>query len=357
MAALEALGTVEEQPDAIVLACFGDPGLEALRERAGCPVVCMVDASINYARSLGYRPGIVTGGASWQRLLPPMLRRLGIDGQVPISCLEANWRTTFRKEIWGRAAPSWEDTGGAVDSWACIGEHGRSPVAISSGGRRSWRVVPTGGSELLPRRAILPRPGFCCGGCPQPPCREGPLSQRHVVLITPVAGVGPVGPPSALVPARATSVPPTPSPVGLSSDGVLKSEPMAPVGSRVGGPKGNNGGPGTFEHGRVTGPSASCLRPPPRRTVGRGRSSSTLKSTAPTWCSAISGIGSFNDAGHGHGIARPFATIIVALRASCIDVVLPKPSIPRRLRTPRGLPRFWCLRLVSKRPGFPMVRT
>lgn len=90
MAALEALDTVEEQPDAIVLACFGDPGLEALRERAGCPVVCMVDASINYARSLGYRPGIVTGGASWQRLLPPMLRRLGIDGQVPISCLEAN---------------------------------------------------------------------------------------------------------------------------------------------------------------------------------------------------------------------------------------------------------------------------
>lgn len=90
MAALEALDTVEEPPGAIVLACFGDPGLEALRERAGCPVICMVDASINYARSLGYRPGIVTGGASWRRLLPPMLRRLGVDGPVPIACLEAN---------------------------------------------------------------------------------------------------------------------------------------------------------------------------------------------------------------------------------------------------------------------------
>lgn len=58
-------------PDGIVIACFGDPGLLALRELAGCPVTGLAEAALAQASSLG-RCAILTGGQAWK----PMLERL-----------------------------------------------------------------------------------------------------------------------------------------------------------------------------------------------------------------------------------------------------------------------------------------
>jgi allantoin racemase len=71
-AALDAWAQASEQHDfdAVLLACFGDPGLEALRELCAVPVVGMADASIRLAAAEGQRFGIVTGGERWG----PMLR-------------------------------------------------------------------------------------------------------------------------------------------------------------------------------------------------------------------------------------------------------------------------------------------
>ncbi|GAP39006.1 aspartate/glutamate racemase family protein [Piscinibacter sakaiensis] len=58
-------------PDAVLIGCFGDPGLLALRELAPMPVTGLAEAAMRAAAARG-RYGIVTGGAAWA----PMLRRL-----------------------------------------------------------------------------------------------------------------------------------------------------------------------------------------------------------------------------------------------------------------------------------------
>jgi Asp/Glu/hydantoin racemase len=57
--------------DAVLIGCFGDPGLEALRELAGARVHGLAEAAMVEAARRG-RFAIVTGGRRW----PPVLRRL-----------------------------------------------------------------------------------------------------------------------------------------------------------------------------------------------------------------------------------------------------------------------------------------
>ncbi|RZL00343.1 MAG: Asp/Glu racemase [Rubrivivax sp.] len=58
-------------PQAVLVACFGDPGVWALREMTGVPVIGLAEAAMKEARAIGPF-GIVTGGAAWG----PMLQRL-----------------------------------------------------------------------------------------------------------------------------------------------------------------------------------------------------------------------------------------------------------------------------------------
>ena len=69
--AYAAFVAAEGAPDAVLLGCFGDPGVAALRELSGLPVVGLAEAAMRQASALG-RYAIVTGGAAWG----PMLRRL-----------------------------------------------------------------------------------------------------------------------------------------------------------------------------------------------------------------------------------------------------------------------------------------
>ena len=47
--------------DCLLLACFGDPGIFALREICPMPVIGLVEASLIEAKKLGSRISIVTG--------------------------------------------------------------------------------------------------------------------------------------------------------------------------------------------------------------------------------------------------------------------------------------------------------
>lgn len=60
-----------ERPDAMLIGCFGDPGLFALRAGAGVPVSGLAEAAFLSAAKHG-RFAIVTGGEAWR----PMLERL-----------------------------------------------------------------------------------------------------------------------------------------------------------------------------------------------------------------------------------------------------------------------------------------
>lgn len=54
--------------DAVVIGCFGDPGVAALREVAGVPVMGLAEAALREAAAFGPH-AIVTGGATWRVML------------------------------------------------------------------------------------------------------------------------------------------------------------------------------------------------------------------------------------------------------------------------------------------------
>jgi len=65
-----------------VLACFGDPGLAALKEISPVPVVGMADASVLQACALGGRFSIVTGGERWQSMLEEFVAGMGLSSRL-----------------------------------------------------------------------------------------------------------------------------------------------------------------------------------------------------------------------------------------------------------------------------------
>ncbi len=90
-AALDAYAAAGGPYDAVILACFGDPGLEALRELAPVPVVGFAEASIRAAHRRREPFAIVTVGASWVSMLEErvVLARAS-DGFIGVFALDGN---------------------------------------------------------------------------------------------------------------------------------------------------------------------------------------------------------------------------------------------------------------------------
>ncbi|WP_144184425.1 aspartate/glutamate racemase family protein [Elioraea rosea] len=78
------LASAAAPPDAVLLACFGDPGLAALRELAPVPVAGMAEASLLAAASLGGRIGVLTGGERWVPMLGEYFAAIGLGGRTII---------------------------------------------------------------------------------------------------------------------------------------------------------------------------------------------------------------------------------------------------------------------------------
>jgi allantoin racemase len=81
-AALEALAEHVEGCDAVYLACFGDPGLAALKEVSPVPIVGMAEASCEAACRAGARFAIVTGSALWGPMLREFVTGLGFAARL-----------------------------------------------------------------------------------------------------------------------------------------------------------------------------------------------------------------------------------------------------------------------------------
>lgn len=70
------------RPDAVMLACFGEPGLYALREALSVPVLGMVEASVHTALQLGRRVSILTSGQNWPNQIADLLELYGQSTRV-----------------------------------------------------------------------------------------------------------------------------------------------------------------------------------------------------------------------------------------------------------------------------------
>lgn len=67
--------------DSVLLACFGDPGLFALREVSPVPVVGLAEAAMQQAAQSG-RYSIVTGGVLWKPMLSRLAHALGLSASI-----------------------------------------------------------------------------------------------------------------------------------------------------------------------------------------------------------------------------------------------------------------------------------
>lgn len=81
-AALDSLAEHGAGADAVLLACFGDPGLDALKEAAAVPVVGMAEASCHLACLLGRRFAVVTGGVLWGPMLEEFVAARGLSSRL-----------------------------------------------------------------------------------------------------------------------------------------------------------------------------------------------------------------------------------------------------------------------------------
>lgn len=77
-AALDCYAREGAGVDAVVIACFGDPGLFALRELAAVPVIGMAEASCHMACAVGRKFSIVTGGQAWKPMLEEFVAAIGL---------------------------------------------------------------------------------------------------------------------------------------------------------------------------------------------------------------------------------------------------------------------------------------
>ena len=75
-------GIVAEGCDAIIIGCFGDPGLHAARELASVPVIGPAQASIHLAAQLGDRFGIVTVVQEVVPTLRRLVRAYGLEASL-----------------------------------------------------------------------------------------------------------------------------------------------------------------------------------------------------------------------------------------------------------------------------------
>lgn len=106
-----ALGRLSEAAadgfDAVVLGCFGDPGVDGARELVTIPVVGPGEAAMLFAAALGHRFSIITVLDSVIHPLRRLARDVGVDGKlasvravnIPVLELASDRRATYERMV------------------------------------------------------------------------------------------------------------------------------------------------------------------------------------------------------------------------------------------------------------------
>jgi allantoin racemase len=139
-AALDALEAFHDGHDAVLLACFGDPGLLALRERSPVPVLGLAQSSFEAAARKG-RFAVVTGGHAWAPMLDRFARAHRLDANL-VGIHTIDWT----------GARIAADPDGALDALVAAAQHGVDAQAdtILLGGAALTGLAPS----LQPRLPV-----------------------------------------------------------------------------------------------------------------------------------------------------------------------------------------------------------
>jgi Asp/Glu/hydantoin racemase len=71
-----------ERPDAILMACFGDPGFDALAEICDSPLVGFAEAGLLAAAALPGAFIVATRGGVWREVILELAQKLGVAGKL-----------------------------------------------------------------------------------------------------------------------------------------------------------------------------------------------------------------------------------------------------------------------------------
>lgn len=105
---IDRLANKRARPDAILLACFGEPGLIDLRQRIEVPIVGMLEASIVTALQSGRKFALLTPGEHWPHMLGQLIEAYGVDRRcVGIETLTERacarpaliWKPALREQV------------------------------------------------------------------------------------------------------------------------------------------------------------------------------------------------------------------------------------------------------------------
>lgn len=75
----------EAQSDAFILACWGDPGIEAAREITQKPVVGIAEASLYVANNLGAKFGVVSTLKRTQHMVEKTIEKVGLSSRCALA--------------------------------------------------------------------------------------------------------------------------------------------------------------------------------------------------------------------------------------------------------------------------------
>ncbi len=75
----------ESESDAFILACWGDPGIEAAREITRKPVIGIAEASLYVANNLGAKFGVVSTLKRTQHMVEQTIKKVGLSSRCALA--------------------------------------------------------------------------------------------------------------------------------------------------------------------------------------------------------------------------------------------------------------------------------
>ena len=127
-AALDAWAEHGSGCDAVLFACFGGDGLDALKELAPVPVVGMAQAACHAACLLGRRFAIVTGGERWKPMLEELVAASGLADRLAAIRTVAPTGAEIARD------PEAARESLAAACRGCVAEDGADVVILGGGG-------------------------------------------------------------------------------------------------------------------------------------------------------------------------------------------------------------------------------